>query len=167
MEWKYPNTQSNLWVFELPTQKSRFFRLLGEADLSCLVLIFCSSCLFLPLSSDSFFFSANSSLSRRSSTAVSLCRAFRRSSISRNFNSQAWSQWRSTPRSRLRHQIGSFKSLRHKIWLPYIQLLLQLPLLLSIHCNAQVLGGVHWRVYGADHFRVNWPFQHVPFIQGE
>lgn len=160
-------TQTKIYILQSSMNPKSPFRPLGEADLSCLVLIFCSSCLFLPLSSDRFFLSANSSLSRRSSMEVSLCRAFSRSSISRNFNSQAWSQWRSTPRSHVWYQIGPFKSLRHKIWLPYLQLLLQLPFLLSIYRDAQVLGGVHCRVYGADHFRVNWLFHHVPFVWGE
>lgn len=60
--------------------------------LSCLVLIFCSSCLFLPFSSDRRFFSANSSLSRRSRVTASFCSTFSRSSMSRNFCSHAWSQ---------------------------------------------------------------------------
>lgn len=53
----------------------------GRRYLSCFVLIFCSSCLFLPFSSDSFFFLARSSLSRRSSLVCCSRMAAIRSSI--------------------------------------------------------------------------------------
>lgn len=54
----------------------------------------------------------------------------------------------------------------HTVWLPHLQLLLQLPFLFCIDRDTQVLGGVHWRVTAADHFRVHGLLQHVPFVRG-
>lgn len=103
----------------------------GHTCLSCLVLIFCSSCLFLPFTSQRCFFSANNSLSRRSSVAASACRAFIRSSMSRSFDSQPYSQQEVNSLTRdsvkLWHfdvswgifpQMQDFRSKRFKVELP-------------------------------------------------
>lgn len=79
-------------VFLFRTEGQRIKGVVCLTYLSCLVLIFCSSCLLLPFSSESCFFSASNSLSWRSSAVASFCRTFIRSSISRNLVSQAWSQ---------------------------------------------------------------------------
>lgn len=63
--------------------------LMRQTYLSCLVLIFCSSCLFLPFSSESCFFSASSLLSHLSSVATSFCRALSFSLMSCNVDSQS------------------------------------------------------------------------------
>lgn len=147
--------------------------------LSCLVLIFCSSCLFLCFSSERRFFSTSSSLSRRSKAADSVCRTLIRSSISLNLCSHVWwwhreftmkffTKLQSNSSQCLRCQSYALLEIKKTGWsvppVSHPQLLLQLSSLFSVDSDNEVLGRVQSRATGANLVGVKGPLHCVPLL---